>query len=98
MMVVGAQRIREAERRAKQTKAGLWHDYTPPASASTKLSDHFSGTVVEVVSGDVVCVKDAASGQPLCPLVAFVVQWRHVLRVEMCIDGTSLQIPSVWEG
>jgi len=62
MMIVGAQRIREAERKAKQTKAGVWHDYVQPASAGTKLSDHFSGTVVEVVSGDIICVKDAASG------------------------------------
>jgi len=63
MMIVGAQRIREAERKAKQGKAGVWHDYVQPASAGTKLSDQFSGMVVEVVSGDVVCVKDDASGE-----------------------------------
>ena len=67
MMITGSQRLREAERRAKQAKAGIWHDYVPPASAGTKLSDKFTGTVVEIVSGDVICVRDEASGAPLPP-------------------------------
>ena len=65
MMVTGAQTLREAERSAKQGKRGIWHDYSPPASAGTKLSDNFKGTVVEVVSGDTICLKDSASGKPL---------------------------------
>lgn len=61
-MITGSQRLRDAERKAKQSKAGIWHNYVPPASAGVKLSDDFIGTVVEVVSGDVVSVKDSASG------------------------------------
>lgn len=64
MMINGAQSLREAERRAKQGKRGIWHDYVQPASAGTKLSDNFKGTVVEAVSGDTICVKDSASGKP----------------------------------
>jgi hypothetical protein len=48
MMVTGSFKLREAERGAKQQKVGIWHNYLPPASAGTKLSDVFSGTVVEV--------------------------------------------------
>ena len=62
MMITGGQTLREAERRAKQSRTGIWHDYVQPASAGTKLSDDFKGIVVEVVSGDLICVKDAASG------------------------------------
>lgn len=62
MMVTGAQSLREAERRAKQARTGMWHDYVQPASAGTKLSDNFRGIVVEVVGGDLICVKDTASG------------------------------------
>ena len=62
MMITGSQRLREAERKAKQSKTGLWHNYVPPASAGVKLSDDFTGTVVEIVSGDVICVKDTSSG------------------------------------
>lgn len=61
-MITGGQTLREAERRAKQGHTGIWHDYVQPASAGTKLSDNFKGTVVEIVSGDLICVKDTASG------------------------------------
>jgi hypothetical protein len=88
MMIVGGQRIREAERKAKQGKVGVWHDYVQPASAGTKLSDNFSGMVVEVVSGDVVCVKDAASGNswslPLAKLGNGVLPLFGASGVEKC--------------
>ena len=64
MMITGGQTLREAERKAKQGRTGIWHDYVQPASAGTKLSDDFKGIVVEVVSGDLICVKDSASGTP----------------------------------
>ena len=64
MMITGGQTLREAERRAKQGRTGIWHDYVQPASAATKLSDDFRGIVFEVVSGDIICVKDTASGKP----------------------------------
>ena len=62
MMVSGAFKLREAERKAKQGRLNMWRNYVPPAGASTKQSGKFSGTVTEVVSGDVLVVKDTASG------------------------------------
>ncbi|KAK9827311.1 hypothetical protein WJX81_003519 [Elliptochloris bilobata] len=55
-------KLRNAERAAKQAKAGLWRNYVPPASAGARLSDRFQGPVVEVVSGDCLVVLDSASG------------------------------------
>ena len=55
-------KLRNAERSAKQAKAGLWRNYVAPASAGARLSDRFQGPVVEVVSGDCLVVLDAASG------------------------------------
>jgi len=61
MMTSGAFKLRESERSARQSKIGLWHSYVPQATNSSKLSDKFSGAVVEVVSGDCLIVKDAAN-------------------------------------
>ena len=36
-------KLRNAERAAKQSKAGLWRNYVPPASAGTRASDKFQG-------------------------------------------------------
>lgn len=55
-------KLRNAERAAKQAKAGLWRNYVAPASAGAKLSDRFEGPVVEVASGDCLVVLDRASG------------------------------------
>lgn len=41
----------------------MWHNYVPQTGNSAKLSDKFSGTVAEVVSGDCLVVKDKASGE-----------------------------------
>ncbi|PSC71228.1 hypothetical protein C2E20_5281 [Micractinium conductrix] len=62
MMTTGAFKLRELERGAKQGKVGMWHNYVPQAGNSAKLSDKFTGTVVEVVSGDCLVVKDKAGG------------------------------------
>ncbi|KAL3140607.1 hypothetical protein ABBQ32_005177 [Trebouxia sp. C0010 RCD-2024] len=63
MMSVNAFTLREAERQAKQQRIGIWRNYVPPANAGTKLSDKFSGTVCEIVSGDCMVVRDKANGQ-----------------------------------
>lgn len=62
MMVNGAFTLREAERSARANRAGMWHNYVPQTGNSTKLDDHFSGTVSEIVSGDCVVVTDNHSG------------------------------------
>jgi staphylococcal nuclease domain-containing protein 1 len=61
MMTSGAFKLRESERAARQAKTGLWHSYVPQATNSSKLSDKFTGTVIEVVSGDCLIVKDASN-------------------------------------
>lgn len=62
MMISGAFTLREAERKAKKERLNMWRNYAPPAGSSTKQSGKFTGAVTEVVSGDVLVVKDAASG------------------------------------
>ena len=62
MMISGAFTLREAERKAKKERLNMWHNYVAPAGSSTKQSGKFTGTVSEVVSGDVLVVKDGASG------------------------------------
>ena len=47
MMITGSFKLREAERRAKQGRLGLWHNYVPPAGSATKQSGKFKGTVSE---------------------------------------------------
>ena len=75
MMINGAQRLREAERTAKQTRLGIWRNHVPPASAGTKLSGRFHGHVTEIVTGDTVVVCDAATGATVdswfCVIVDF---------------------------
>ncbi len=48
MMITGSFKLREAERKAKQGRLGLWRNYVPPAGSSTKQSGKFTGTVTEV--------------------------------------------------
>ena len=55
-------KLRELERTARQTKAGVWVNHVPAATNSAKLSDAFTGTVTEVVSGDILVVRDSGSG------------------------------------
>lgn len=62
MMTSGAFKLRETERAARQQRLGMWHSYVPPATNSSKLSDTFVGTVSEIVSGDVILVRDASNG------------------------------------
>lgn len=61
MMTSGAFKLREMERAARQARLGLWHSYVLQPGASAKLSDNFTGTVTEIVSGDCLLVRDSAS-------------------------------------
>lgn len=63
MMTTGGMKLRELEKAAKQEQKNIWKGYVAPPSNQTKLSDNFVATVTEVVSGDCLVVKDAASGQ-----------------------------------
>ena len=63
MMTTGAFRLREADRAARLAHLGVWKDYVAPATATSKLSDTFTGEVSEVVSGDVVVVRDSSSDE-----------------------------------
>eukprot|EP00898_Chlorokybus_atmophyticus_P005051 jgi/Chlat1/5547/Chrsp369S00840 len=52
-------KLRAAERAAKQAQLCLWRNYVPPPSNSTAiLNDNFTGRVVEVISGDIIVVRD----------------------------------------
>ncbi|KAF5838613.1 hypothetical protein DUNSADRAFT_2521 [Dunaliella salina] len=62
LMTSGAQRLRDLEKAAKQQRVGMWVNYVPPPTNQTKLSDSFTGKVIEVVSGDCLVVKDQSSG------------------------------------
>ena len=62
MMTVGGMRLREMERAAKLSKAGIWRGYVPAPTGQTKLSDSFVGRVNEVASGDTLVVKDVNAG------------------------------------
>lgn len=57
----GSTKLRELERTAKQEKKGMWSNYVPANTNSSKLNDNFNGKVVEVVSGDTVVVLDKSS-------------------------------------
>ncbi|EFJ43941.1 hypothetical protein VOLCADRAFT_95870 [Volvox carteri f. nagariensis] len=57
-----ALRLRDVEKAAKAERKAIWTNYVPAPTNQTKLSDNFTGKVVEVVSGDCVVVKDATNG------------------------------------
>ena len=54
--------LRGAERAAKARRAGVWRHWAPPAGAAARSTGHFRGTVAEVVSGDVLVVRDDDGG------------------------------------
>lgn len=60
---IGADKLRAAEREAKQKRNRLWADYQPPAVyAGTGKEKDFTGNVFEVFNGDAISVK-MPSGQ-----------------------------------
>eukprot|EP00798_Chlamydomonas_sp_ICE-L_P007216 gene7216-323_t len=61
VMTVGANKIRELERAAKQAKVGQWLNFVAAPTNQTKLSDQYVGKVIEIVSGDCLVVKDSVT-------------------------------------
>ena len=59
MMAGNAQEMHALEREAKEAKKNIWTNYVAQASNSDKLTEKFSGTIVEVTSGDCLTVLDA---------------------------------------
>ncbi|GLI65134.1 hypothetical protein VaNZ11_008590 [Volvox africanus] len=57
-----ALRLRDVEKAAKAERKAIWTNYVPAPTNQTKLSDNFTGKVIEVVSGDCLVIKDAANG------------------------------------
>ncbi|KAK6928617.1 Tudor domain [Dillenia turbinata] len=61
-------KLKSAELQAKKDRLRMWTNYIPPATNSKAIHDqNFTGTVVEVVSGDCIIVADDAApyGSPL---------------------------------
>lgn len=54
---LGADKLRIAERQAKEKKLRLWKDYQSNAQSFTGKEKDFNGTVVEVFNGDAISVK-----------------------------------------
>jgi len=58
----GADKLRAAEREAKEKKLRLWKDYQPSTPQLSGKEKEFTGTVMEVVNGDALMIK-MPSGQ-----------------------------------
>lgn len=54
MKKADADKLRQAEKMAKEKRLRIWKDWTPPPVISDR---EFSGTVIEVVNGDALMVK-----------------------------------------
>lgn len=59
-MITGADKLRIAERQAKEKKIRLWEDYQSNAQIFTGKEKDFTGTVTEVFNGDAINVKTAS--------------------------------------
>lgn len=62
LFILGADKLRAAERAAKEKKLRLWKDWQTNAQQITGKEKEFYGTVVEVINGDALNVK-LANGQ-----------------------------------
>lgn len=58
----GVDKLRAAERQAKQSRVRVWKDYQPPTPAYVGKEKDFTGVVMEVFNGDAINVK-APTGQ-----------------------------------
>lgn len=56
-MKSGAERLRNAERKAKEARLRLWKDWQSTSPQITGKEKEFVGTVVEIVNGDALSVK-----------------------------------------
>lgn len=61
-MKSGAEKLRAAERKAKEARLRLWKDWQSSAPQITGKEKEFVGTVVEVINGDALMIK-LANGQ-----------------------------------
>lgn len=61
-MKTGADKLRAAERHAKERRARLWANYKPPTQNFTGKEKELNGTVIEIYNGDAISVK-IANGQ-----------------------------------
>ncbi|XP_037045449.1 staphylococcal nuclease domain-containing protein 1 [Bradysia coprophila] len=59
-MKTGADKLRLAERQAKEKKVRVWEDYQSNAQIFTGKEKDFTGTVIEVFNGDAINVKTTA--------------------------------------
>lgn len=53
----GADKLRSAEKQAKEKRLRLWKDYQSNAQNFTGKEKDFTGTVVEIYNGDAISVK-----------------------------------------
>lgn len=60
LFFAGADKLRLAERQAKEKKVRLWEDYQSNAQIFTGKEKDFTGTVIEVFNGDSISVKTTA--------------------------------------
>lgn len=56
-MKTGADKLRAAERKAKESRLRLWKDWQSSAPQITGKQKEYSGTVVEVINGDALSIK-----------------------------------------
>jgi len=61
-MKSGVEKLRAAEKEAKEKRIRLWKDYQPSTPQLSGKEKEFTGTVMEVVNGDALMIK-LASGQ-----------------------------------
>lgn len=53
----GVDRLRAAERQAKENRKRIWKNYQPPAPAVTGKEKEFNATVTEIINGDALMLK-----------------------------------------
>lgn len=53
----GADKLRAAEKIAKEKRLRLWADYKPPTQSINSKEKEVTGTVIEIFNGDAISVK-----------------------------------------
>lgn len=62
IFLLGVEKLRAAERQAKNNRVRLWKDYQPPTATFSGKEKDFNGVVYEIINGDAISVK-SANGQ-----------------------------------
>lgn len=55
--IVGADKLRAAERMAKESRIRLWKDWQSTGPQITGKEKEFTGTVMEIINGDALVIK-----------------------------------------